>query len=90
MEDGSWPRIDPVNYMVQILLKGQIQAYCLTFFNIARESVLLIFFLSRLSSSSQGIMHGSWWKKSGIFKWMVSMIEYNLKQVLDLLSLNYG
>ena len=26
---------------------------------------------------SQGIMHGSLWKKAGVFRWLLSVIEYN-------------
>lgn len=29
-------------------------------------------------------------KKSGVFQWLVSMTEYNLIQILDLVSIDYG
>lgn len=39
---------------------------------------------------SQGISHASWWKKSGIIRWLESMIEYNLMWILDLVNWDYG
>ena len=29
-------------------------------------------------------------KKFGMFQWLVSMTEYNLMQILDLVSIDYG
>lgn len=35
-------------------------------------------------------MHGSCWKKTGAFRKLVSMSEYNLTQIPDLVSLNFS
>lgn len=54
----------PQKLLVQIQVKGQIQECFLNFLNIAIWVFFNIFV----------IMHGSWWKKSGLFRWPGSTV----------------
>lgn len=80
-ESGSRPRADPITFWKQDRSRNVSFSLYLTL----RDKTFLAFLFH-----SQGIMHQSW---SGIFRWQVSMNEYQVMLILDLnLSeiLNYG
>ena len=58
--------------LVEILIKGQIQEFFLTFLNIVRCEGLFQHFT--------WLMHGSWWNTCAP-RWLVSMSEYHLMQI---------